>query len=210
MAHTVWKGSLSFGLVNVPVGLYPATEDRTVHFHQFQEGTADRIRLRKVNERTGDEVPTSTDREGLRPRQRRVGDHRAGGTRGHRPLRGPATSRSPTSSTWPRSTPSTSGRPTTWRRPTRALAGLPAAGAGHGEVRQGGYRPAGDAWQGVPLCRPGPRRRPGPRDALLRRRDPPARRDAQRGQGCRRPEITPWPASAGPGAGHGRAAGRVP
>ena len=59
MAHTVWKGSLSFGLVNVPVGLYPATEDRTVHFHQFQEGTADRIRLRKVNERTGDEVPTS-------------------------------------------------------------------------------------------------------------------------------------------------------
>ena len=59
MAHTVWKGSLSFGLVNVPVGLYPATEDRTIHFHQFQEGTADRIRLRKVNERTGDEVPAS-------------------------------------------------------------------------------------------------------------------------------------------------------
>ena len=57
MARTVWKGSLSFGLVNVPVGLYPATEDRTIHFHQFQEGTADRIRLRKVNERTGDEVP---------------------------------------------------------------------------------------------------------------------------------------------------------
>ena len=56
MARTVWKGSLSFGLVNVPVGLYPATEDRTIHFHQFEEGTADRIRLRKVNERTGDEV----------------------------------------------------------------------------------------------------------------------------------------------------------
>jgi len=59
MARTVWKGSLSFGLVNVPVGLYPATEDRTIHFHQFQEGTADRIRLRKVNERTGDEVTTA-------------------------------------------------------------------------------------------------------------------------------------------------------
>ena len=57
MAHTVWKGSLSFGLVNVPVGLYPATEDRTVHFHQLEAGTADRIRLRKVNERTGEEVP---------------------------------------------------------------------------------------------------------------------------------------------------------
>src|SRR5664279_640646 len=59
MARTVWKGSLSFGLENVPVGLYPATEDRTIHFHPFQEGTGDRIRLRKVNERTGDEVPTS-------------------------------------------------------------------------------------------------------------------------------------------------------
>jgi len=56
MARTVWKGSLSFGLVNVPVGLYPATEDQAIHFHQFEEGTADRIRLRKVNERTGDEV----------------------------------------------------------------------------------------------------------------------------------------------------------
>jgi DNA end-binding protein Ku len=58
MAHAVWKGSLSFGLVNVPVGLYPATEDQTIHFHQLEEGTADRIRLRKVNERTGEEVPS--------------------------------------------------------------------------------------------------------------------------------------------------------
>jgi DNA end-binding protein Ku len=58
MTRTAWKGFLSFGLVNVPVGLYPATQDRTILFHQFEEGTADRIRLRKVNERTGDEVPT--------------------------------------------------------------------------------------------------------------------------------------------------------
>lgn len=55
-ARTIWKGSLSFGLVNVPVGLYPATEDKTVHFNQFEQGTSDRIRYRKVNERTGHEV----------------------------------------------------------------------------------------------------------------------------------------------------------
>jgi DNA end-binding protein Ku len=55
-ARTIWKGSLSFGLVNVPVGLYPATEDKSVHFNQFEEGTSDRIRYRKVNERTGAEV----------------------------------------------------------------------------------------------------------------------------------------------------------
>jgi len=58
--RTIWKGALSFGLVNIPVGLYPATSDKTVHFNQFEEGTSDRIRYKKVNERTGEEV--SNDR----------------------------------------------------------------------------------------------------------------------------------------------------
>jgi DNA end-binding protein Ku len=54
--RTIWKGALSFGLVNIPVGLYPATSDKSIHFNQFEEGTSDRIRYKKVNERTGDEV----------------------------------------------------------------------------------------------------------------------------------------------------------
>lgn len=57
MPRTIWKGALSFGLVNIPVGLYPATSDKSVHFNQFEEGTSDRIRYKKVNERTGKEVP---------------------------------------------------------------------------------------------------------------------------------------------------------
>jgi len=56
MARTIWKGSLSFGLVNVPVGLYPATQDKAIHFNQLEAGTSDRIRYKKVNERTGKEV----------------------------------------------------------------------------------------------------------------------------------------------------------
>ncbi|MEV7548764.1 Ku protein [Amycolatopsis sp. NPDC089917] len=52
----VWSGSLSLGLVTVPVRLYSAVEDHTVHFRQFQRGTEDRIRYRRVNERTGKEV----------------------------------------------------------------------------------------------------------------------------------------------------------
>lgn len=56
MARPIWRGSLSFGLVNVPVGLYATTDDRSVRFHQFEEGTSDRIRYRRVNERTGKEV----------------------------------------------------------------------------------------------------------------------------------------------------------
>ncbi len=55
--RTIWKGALSFGLVNIPVGLYPATSDKNIHFNQFEEGTSDRIRYKKVNERTGEEVP---------------------------------------------------------------------------------------------------------------------------------------------------------
>jgi DNA end-binding protein Ku len=56
MARAIWTGSINFGLVSIPVGLYSATEDHTVHFHQFQRGTADRIRYQRVNERTGKEI----------------------------------------------------------------------------------------------------------------------------------------------------------
>ena len=56
MARPIWTGSVAFGLVSVPVALYSATEDRTVHFNQFQTGTSDRIRYKRVNERTGREV----------------------------------------------------------------------------------------------------------------------------------------------------------
>ncbi|MDA8313364.1 MAG: Ku protein [Actinomycetota bacterium] len=57
MARAVWTGSLSFGLVNVPVALFAATEERSIRFHQFQAGTSDRVRSKRVNERTGEEVP---------------------------------------------------------------------------------------------------------------------------------------------------------
>ena len=56
MARAIWSGSVSFGLVNVPVGLYSATEDHDVHFHQFEKGTSSRVRNQRVNEDTGDEV----------------------------------------------------------------------------------------------------------------------------------------------------------
>ncbi len=56
MARAIWSGSISFGLVTIPVGLYSATEDHTVHFNQFERDTSDRIRYERVNERTGKEV----------------------------------------------------------------------------------------------------------------------------------------------------------
>ncbi|WP_328886124.1 non-homologous end joining protein Ku [Streptomyces sp. NBC_00316] len=57
MARAIWTGVITFGLVSVPVSLYTAVGTHTVHFHQLQRGSADRVRNRRVNERTGKEVP---------------------------------------------------------------------------------------------------------------------------------------------------------
>lgn len=56
MAHKVWTGSINVGLVSIPVSLYSATENHTIHFNQYQRGTADRVRYRRFNERTGAEI----------------------------------------------------------------------------------------------------------------------------------------------------------
>ncbi|TDC99295.1 Ku protein [Saccharopolyspora terrae] len=56
MPRKIWTGSINFGLVTIPVGLYAATEDHTIQFHQYQRGTTDRIRYKRVNETTGEEV----------------------------------------------------------------------------------------------------------------------------------------------------------
>ena len=60
LPSTIWSGSISFGLVTVPVRLTPATRSRDVSFNQLEEGTGARIRYRRVSEATGEEV--STDR----------------------------------------------------------------------------------------------------------------------------------------------------
>lgn len=65
MARAVWSGALTFGLVSLPVRMYAATESHTVHFHQIQRGTSDRIRNRRVNERTGKEVAAEDIVKGL-------------------------------------------------------------------------------------------------------------------------------------------------
>src|SRR5579862_4957075 len=57
MARATWSGFLGFGLVSVPIGLYGSTDDKSIHFNQFEKDTSDRIRYKKVNERTGAEVP---------------------------------------------------------------------------------------------------------------------------------------------------------
>ena len=57
MPSAIWTGSISFGLVTVPVRLVSATRSQDVRFHQLEAETGARIRYRRVSEQTGEEVP---------------------------------------------------------------------------------------------------------------------------------------------------------
>ena len=55
-----WKGYLKLSLVSCPIALYPATSEREkVSFHQINKSTGNRIKYRKVDAETGDEVESS-------------------------------------------------------------------------------------------------------------------------------------------------------
>src|SRR5437763_4821279 len=56
MARAIWTGAISFGLVNVPVKLYSATSPKTVRFHQLSSKTGVRIRQKRVDPATDEEV----------------------------------------------------------------------------------------------------------------------------------------------------------
>ena len=57
MPTAIWTGSISFGLVTVPVRLVSATRSQDVRFNQLEAETGARIRYRRVSEQTGEEVP---------------------------------------------------------------------------------------------------------------------------------------------------------
>ena len=55
-----WKGYLKLSLVSCPIALFPATSEREkISFHQINEDTGNRIKYRKVDAETGDEVDSS-------------------------------------------------------------------------------------------------------------------------------------------------------
>jgi len=55
--QTVWKGTISFGLVSIPVKLVSATQEKDVSFRQVRVSDGSRIRYRRVAEADGEEVP---------------------------------------------------------------------------------------------------------------------------------------------------------
>jgi DNA end-binding protein Ku len=57
MARPIWNGSISFGLVTIPIKLYNAVSRKSIRFNQLDERTSSRIRYRKVSAADGEEVP---------------------------------------------------------------------------------------------------------------------------------------------------------
>jgi DNA end-binding protein Ku len=57
VARAIWSGSISFGLLNVPVKLYSAVSKQTVRFRELREDDGARIRHKRVAEADGKEVP---------------------------------------------------------------------------------------------------------------------------------------------------------
>jgi DNA end-binding protein Ku len=55
--HSMWKGSISFGLVMIPVKLYAATEQKDIAFRQVHRTDGGRIRFRRVCAVDGEEIP---------------------------------------------------------------------------------------------------------------------------------------------------------
>jgi DNA end-binding protein Ku len=57
MPRAIWSGSISFGLLNVPIKLYSAVSRKNVSFRELRESDGSRIRHKRVAEADGEEVP---------------------------------------------------------------------------------------------------------------------------------------------------------
>jgi DNA end-binding protein Ku len=56
MPRAMWKGAISFGLVTIPVSVYPSTEEKTLRFNQLHDEDGGRIRMKRVCSVDGEEV----------------------------------------------------------------------------------------------------------------------------------------------------------
>lgn len=57
MPRSIWKGHISFGLVNIPVSLHSASRSDRIDFNLLDQRDMSRVRYKRVNEVSGEEVP---------------------------------------------------------------------------------------------------------------------------------------------------------
>jgi len=66
MPHAIWKGAISFGLVHVPVALYPASSESGVDFDWLDKRSMDPVGYKRVNKRTGREIDKTNIVKGVK------------------------------------------------------------------------------------------------------------------------------------------------
>ena len=66
MPRAIWKGAISFGLVNVPIALYPASEEIGIDFDWLDKRSMDPVGYKRVNKRTGKEVDSDDIVKGIK------------------------------------------------------------------------------------------------------------------------------------------------
>jgi DNA end-binding protein Ku len=66
MPRVIWKGAISFGLVHVPVALYPATQEDDIDFDWLDKRSMDPVGYKRVNKRTGREITKDNIVKGIR------------------------------------------------------------------------------------------------------------------------------------------------
>ena len=57
MPRTMWKGAISFGLVSIPIKVFPATEEKSLSFNQLHDEDHGRIKYQRVCAKCGEVVP---------------------------------------------------------------------------------------------------------------------------------------------------------
>ncbi len=69
MPRSIWNGTITFGLIAVPIKVHSAIEDKGVHFHQVHEKDGARIRQKRICSKEGKEVPYKEVAKGYEVRE---------------------------------------------------------------------------------------------------------------------------------------------
>ena len=69
MPRSMWKGAISFGLVTIPVAVYPATEEKTLRFNQLHDEDMGRIRYKRDVREGRRDRRLRAHRQGVRVRE---------------------------------------------------------------------------------------------------------------------------------------------
>ena len=66
MSRIIWKGAISFGLVNVPIAMYPASQDVGIDFDWLDKRSMDPVGYKRINKRTGKEIESDDIVKGIK------------------------------------------------------------------------------------------------------------------------------------------------